>query len=56
MKTSQKVNRAKRENFLSKVNQVSPGMVGHTGNFSMVVMVIQADRLSDGDELKILDQ
>ena len=49
-----KLNCAKCKNFLSRSNQVGSGMVGRTGNFSLVVMVIQADRLSDGDGSKNL--
>ena len=49
MKRVKKVGCAKREIFLKAIHQVCPGMVGHTSNFSLGIMVIQAGGLGDGD-------
>ena len=54
IKIGGKAYRAKRENFLRGFDQVCPGMVGHSGNFSLGIMVIQAGGLGDGDEFRIL--
>ena len=46
--------RAKRERFFGGSDQVCPEMVGHTGNFSLGIMVIRAGGLGDGDGFRIL--